>query len=99
MNKEDQYKRDITYNARHFVQKMKAVALVYCSSYIDINIGEIFQMIIATEFDLKQLVTECHSYKNRAIIEFLDSIERRERKKKKKRKEEKKRKNENRNKK
>ena len=61
--KKDRFKAEITEKARVFSNAMKA-PLIYCSSSHSINIKTIFQLILASLFDLRLKVPE-------ALVFFL----------------------------
>merc|ERR1712060_992471 len=87
-SKKESFRSDITTQARQFSHAMKA-PLIYCSSSHSINVKTIFQLILASLFDLRLKVPE-ESSLNRPIVEYK-SVWLRRRKEKEKRREEKRR--------
>jgi len=86
-NKKESFRLEITKQARQFSHAMKA-PLIYCSSSHSINVKTIFQLILATLFDLRLKVPE-ESSLNKPIVEYK-SVWQRRRKEKEKRRQEKK---------
>ena len=66
---QDNYKEEITRQARKFSQKMDA-PLIYCSSAQGINVKKIFKIIVAKVFDLKPKIKEQKDVTKDAILEF-----------------------------
>ena len=65
----DNYKQELTRQARKFREKMDA-PLIYCSSAQSINVKKIFKIIIAKVFDLKPKFKQQKDCSKDAILEF-----------------------------
>merc|ERR1719206_372311 len=69
---EDHHKTDITETAPKCARKMHS-PLIYCSSAHDINVKNIFKVIIAKVFNVVHKLKQKHDFINEAIIEFDQS--------------------------
>ena len=70
----DQHKFEIARHARKYSKKMNA-PLIYCSTTANINVENIFQLIIDKAFGLKHELEEKHNATEDALIEFETVID------------------------
>ena len=90
---QDNYKQEITRQARKFREKMDA-PLIYCSAAQNINVKNVFKIIVAMVFDLKPKIKEHKNTDKDAILEFQPRASKNDsRKEKTKKKKKKKRQN------
>ena len=66
---QDNYKQEITRQARKFREKIDA-PLIYCSSAQGINVKKIFKIIVAKVFDLKPKIKQHKNCLKDAILEI-----------------------------
>ena len=67
----NEYKMDITTNARKYAKKMGNAPLIYCSSKDMINIKKIFKLIVAKLFDLHPKIKPNNNELKETLIEFI----------------------------
>ena len=69
----NKFKYDITNKARSYAVRLHA-PLIYCSSVEEVNIKQMFKLVVAKLFDLKPKLKNHHNEMKNALFEWKDQF-------------------------